>query len=91
MQIASSGEAAINNVAENVAIRRQDGRQLKSAVPTPIRRRHRTSRSCTAGAVVLLCFLSPTPIPVSIRLLRSTYSGLSARPGFWRFLVEGYA
>eukprot|EP00965_Chrysotila_dentata_P122621 4053222-Pleurochrysis_carterae.AAC.1 len=41
-----------------------DGRFKKSAGTTRIHRRHRISRKRTAGAVELVRFLSPTPIPV---------------------------
>eukprot|EP00965_Chrysotila_dentata_P070991 2346061-Pleurochrysis_carterae.AAC.3 len=87
VQIASSGEAAMNNVAENLAIARQDGRQLKSAGPT----RHRTFRAGTASAVVLLRLLAPTPIHVQSACSVALLQGFSAGSNFWLFLFEGYA
>eukprot|EP00965_Chrysotila_dentata_P151668 5012723-Pleurochrysis_carterae.AAC.2 len=62
----------------------------KSAGPARIRRRHRTSRARTAGNVVLLRFLSSTPVPVQTVCSVAPLPGFSACSDCWLFLVEGY-
>eukprot|EP00965_Chrysotila_dentata_P145100 4791806-Pleurochrysis_carterae.AAC.1 len=47
---------------------------LKSASPTRIHRRHRTSRAHDAGAFEPLRFRSPTPVPVCATFLCSTFA-----------------
>eukprot|EP00965_Chrysotila_dentata_P054544 1810163-Pleurochrysis_carterae.AAC.3 len=53
-------------------------------------RRRKTSCAHAAGAVELLCFLSPTPVPVSHHLC-SPLRGFSALSDFWACPPRGCA